>query len=462
MTTNIRTQSAEDFQLLEVVITSNRFEGRGANSFNITPVTTEINIFENINEFYLTGNLMFVDDNNIFSLVDFKGTERVRITFKIPDPAAPNITKNFVVNSVVKTQKTNDYVNVILLSLIEDHGYYGELKVFSKVYDGKGENIINTIVREQLHKNVYSQTSSIRRDNITTFRESFQSKFRYIVPYITPFHAIKNILDKISTQNGAPYYLYSSLNTNDLILADLETMITRLPLNISTPFTFSQNQSNQPDLPQNIYQIYSIGDTNQEDTLLIGQMGALGASYANTNVSTGEISSTQYTVDDLYNTLKYQSVIARTDNNLIDELFVPDRTTRDPSTITEMMSRRFHQVSGETYPYDTSVKNWTEEANFGSYKLRMFKHSIRQLLLKNAYELLLPGIQFLTGDIRYSVGNQISIRVFENNFSKNTPSREEDPKRSGDFLVTSKRHIFKINPSTHTVVVGCTRLSKKV
>lgn len=458
MTTNIRTQTAEDFQLLEVIITSNRLNS----SYNITPVTTEINIFENINEYYLTGSLMFVDDNNIFSLVDFKGTERVRITFKIPDPAAPNITKNFVVNSVLKTQKTNDYVNVILLSLIEDHGYYGELKVFSKVFDGKGESIINTIVKEQLHKNVYSPSSSIRRDNIVTYKESFQSKFRYIVPYITPFQAIGNVLEKISTQTGAPYYLYSSLNTDSLILADLETMLSRTPLNISSPFVYSQNQSNQPDDPSNIFQIYSIGDTNQEDTLLIGQMGALGAVYSNTNVSTGEIGSTSYTVDDLYNTLKYQNIIPSTDDNLIDGLFTPDRTTRDPATITELTSRRFHQVSGETFPYDQSVKNWTEEANFGSYKLRMFKHSLRQLLLKNAYELLLPGIQFLTGDIRYSVGNQISIRVFENNYIKETPTREEDPKRSGNFLITSKRHIFKVNPSTHTVVVGCSRISKKV
>lgn len=459
MTSNIRTQSAEDYQLLEVIITSNRFEFSTTQQFNITPVTTEINIYENINEAYLTGTLMFVDDNNIFSTVNFQGTERVKISLKIPDPSAPVITKNFVVSNVSKTEKTNDYVNVILLSLIEDHGYYGELKVFSKVYDGKGEEIISNIISDQLYKTVYSPALNTRGGNFKTFKESYQSQFRYIVPYVTPFQAIRAILGKISTNTGMPYYLYSSLNIDQLILADLETMITRTSLNIRTPFTFSQTLSNQSDGPLNIYQIYSIGDTNHEDTLLIGQMGALGSMYTNTNVATGFTESARYNVEDFYEVLRTASVVPSSADNLIDETFVPDRSQRDPSTITQLMSRRFHQVSGQTYPLETQLKNWTEEANFSSYALRAYKHSAQQILAKNAYELMLPGIQFLTKDIRYGVGNQISISVFENKIGNFTA--RADPKRSGDFLITSKRHIFKTNPSTHTVVMGCSRLSKK-
>lgn len=451
MTTNITTQTAEDFQLLEVTITSNRLD---PTTYNITPVTTEINIFESIDEFYLTGSIMFVDDNDIFSTVDFKGTERVKLRFKIPDPQAPEIVKHFVVSGVTKTQKTNDFANVILLSIIEDHGYYGELKVFSKVYDGKGETIISSILNDQLYKTLYN------RSDYETFRESYQSKFRYLVPYITPFQAIQNVLDKMTTRNGLPYYLYSSLNTDNLILSDLETMITRDPINLNRPFTYSQNQSNEPDNPSNIYQIYSIGDTNQEDTLLIGQLGALGAIYSNTDVSTGSTSETKYNViNDLYTTLKYDNIIRSTDDVLIDELFTPERRLNDTSAIPDLVSRRFHQVSGQTFPYDPAIKNWTEETKFESYKLRLFKHSVKQLMLKNAYQLLLPGIQFLTGNIQVSVGNQIDITILKNSSDPRTGVLT-DPKRSGKFLITTKRHIFKTTPSVHTVVVGCTRISK--
>jgi hypothetical protein len=451
MTTNITTQTAEDFQLLEVSITSNRLD---PTTYNITPVTTEINIFESIDEFYLTGSIMFVDDNDIFSTVDFKGTERVKLRFKIPDPQAPEIVKHFVVSGVTKTQKTNDFANVILLSIIEDHGYYGELKVFSKVYDGKGETIISSILNDQLYKTLF------RRSDYETFRESYQSKFRYLVPYITPFQAIQNILDKMTTKNGLPYYLYSSLNTDNLILSDLETMIARDPINLNRPFTYSQNQSNEPDNPSNIYQIYSIGDTNQEDTLLIGQLGALGAIYSNTDVSTGSTSETKYNViNDLYTTLKYDNIIRSTDDVLIDELFVPERRQNDTSAIPDLVSRRFHQVSGQTFPYDPTIKNWTEETKFESYKLRLFKHSVKQLMLKNAYQLLLPGVQFLTGNVQVSVGNQIDITILKNTGDPRTGVLA-DPKRSGKFLITTKRHIFKTTPSVHTVVVGCTRISK--
>ena len=82
------------------------------------------------------------------------------------------------------------------------------------------------------------------------------------------------------------------------------------------------------------------------------------------------------------------------------------------------------------------------------------------LLMKNNMELLLPGLKFLTGDVRTSVGNQISIMIIKNDLSDDVYDKV-DNKRSGDFIINTKRHIFNVVEQSHTVSLSCSRISNR-
>ena len=86
-------QSAEDFSLDRIHITSERFR----EFIDIKKVTIEVNIFENIRMPYLTGSILILDDNGLFTAADFQGTERLEIDVSLPIDGAQTMSKTFII-----------------------------------------------------------------------------------------------------------------------------------------------------------------------------------------------------------------------------------------------------------------------------------------------------------------------------------------------------------------------------
>ena len=445
-------QSAEDFSLDRIHIKSERFR----EFIDIKKVTIEVNIFENIRMPYLTGSIMILDDNGLFTAADFQGTERLEIDLSLPIDGAQTMTKTFIMNRLEKINKSNDNTSMLLFNLIEDIGFYNNVQSFSKTYDGKGEQIISKILNDKLGKNLYNRFS--------TYKSSYQSAFRLLVPYLTPFQATKMALDKMTTENGSPYFLYSTLNSNDLILADLDTIMLRQSFNALEPFQYDQTVANDPknSILLQARSIYNIETNNQEDTLLLSQLGALGSNFTTTDMTTGEEINYNHNVNAVYQQLLGASVIrTNQDNVLLDNSFIADPAGVNTNRLGDFNSVNFNQVGGgRTYPYNENVSNWTFENDPSAYKLKMFKFAIEQLLLKNTMDILVPGLKFLTGDITSSVGNQIDIVIYKNEMVDEATDRS-DYKRSGSFIINTKRHIFNVVDQKHTVALSCSRISNR-
>jgi len=445
-------QSAEDFSLDKIHITSERFR----EFIDIKKVTIEVNIFENIRMPYLTGSILILDDNGLFTAADFQGTERLEIDVSLPIDGAQTMTKTFIMSRLEKINKSNDNTSMLLFNLIEDIGFYNDVQSFSKTYDGKGEQIISKILNDKLGKKLYNKFS--------TYKSSYQSAFRLLVPYLTPFQATKMALDKMTTENGSPYFLYSTLNSNDLILADLDTIMLRQSFNALEPFQYDQTVANDPknSILLQARSIYNIETNNQEDTLLLSQLGALGSNFSTTDMTTGEEINYNHNVNSVYQQLLGASVIkTNQDNVLLDNSFIADPAAVNTFKLGDYNSVNFNQVGGgRTYPYNDNISNWTFENDQSAYKLKMFKFAIEQLLLKNTMDLMLPGLKFLTGDITTSVGNQIDVVVYKNEMVDEATDRS-DYKRSGSFIINSKRHIFNVIDQKHTVSLSCSRISNR-
>ena len=55
------------------------FTDRNQHRVDITKALVNLNIYENIEKPYLTANLTFADTSRVLEIMDFKGTERVKI-----------------------------------------------------------------------------------------------------------------------------------------------------------------------------------------------------------------------------------------------------------------------------------------------------------------------------------------------------------------------------------------------
>lgn len=445
-------QSAEDFSLDRIYISSERFR----EIIDIKNVTIEVNIFENIHMPYLTGSIMILDDNALFTAADFQGTERLYVEFSLPINGASSISKTFIMSRIQKIEKSNDNTTMLLFDLIEDNGFYNNVQCFSKSYDGTGEQIIEKILQDKLSKSLYKR--------LNMYKPSFQKSFRLIVPYMNPFQAVRMVLDKMTTENGSPYYLYSTINSDDLVLADLDTIMSRTPFNRGEPFQYDQTVSNDKNNSVLLQSraIYNMEAPNQEDTLLLSELGATSATFSTVDTTTGEYVKFDHSLNTVYQQLLDASVIPSDQKSvMLDNSFIADPNGFNTSKLVQYRSRHITQAAGgRTYPYQSNVDNWTYESDPSAYRLRMSKFAIEQLLLKNTYELMVPGLRFLGNNILSSVGNQLDVVVYKNQIVDELTD-PTDHKRSGSFVINTKRHIFNIVDEKHVVSLSCSRISNR-
>ena len=233
--------SADQVDIYKISIGSERFQdGKElfiAGSKNHTPIVAELNIYENIFMPYLTGTIVMIDDNNIVKDLGIKGTERLYVVFKSPKTDT-QIEKTFVISSIRRQIKTNEQRSLLILELIEQHGYFNELELINKSYTGNSVEIAQKILED-------NSTMKIEDRSKYKIPEMLNGYMRYIVPWQTPYAAIQSVLNFSYTDNAMPYFFYSSLTSDNLILRDLESIIESEPFNEGLqPFTYSQSNSN--------------------------------------------------------------------------------------------------------------------------------------------------------------------------------------------------------------------------
>lgn len=447
--------TAEDFRVNSIVLNSNRFN----QPITVTNLVTEVNIFESLYMPYLTGNMTFIDTNNLVNDGDFSGTERITFEFSSVIEGYKPIQKTFVITNIDSIVVNDDNSRTVFCSLTEDIFMLNESISVHKMYDGKGERIIEKILLDNLNKKLYK--------GITTYKESYQSLFRILSPYMKPFDLIKMALYKMTTENGSPYFLYSTIYSDDLVLADLDTMLSQSTTSPVIPQTFrySQTQTNQiENIKAAAAAIYDVRLHNQENTVKLLNQGALGAEYNITDIY-GNGSKFNYSARDLYDTLNKSGVISPgSDKKIYDELFVPDPTGNDERRLDEHISKRFNEISGPTHPFEDGVDNWTWESDPNSYYLRMNKSAIVNILNKNQYQILVPGFYFLLNNSPQltSVGSRITMEFFINEKIDNIAdlAKTRNNKMSGQFLITNKRHIFNMGDfNKHTVSLIVSRIA---
>lgn len=450
--------SAEQLSIESITITSDRFLDK---ELDVTGIVDSIVVYENITMPYLTGYMLIFDDNDLFSSANLMGTERVEFTFKSALPInnlQEEITKTFIITSI-DSHKHNDSVALLQCGLIEDHGYADGLIRLAKSYSGSGEEIISNICKDQFGKNVQFKFGS----NTQTNKKSLQGDMKYLVPYISPLEACSNVCSRMCTDTYLPFFLFSSLYSDDLILTDLETILTTAPFNKDNPFVFSQAETiNRPrDLESEMYVLNSFAAASNEDTLSMAQLGAIGSQYIHTNFTTGEADLRHVKVTEAIQALVDRGIVDPDHVvSLMDDLFIP-QPTKTIGGLDQYNSAVFSLPT--TSPYG-DIFSLSESQGRQEGASRILKRGILAHMTKNMFNISGPGMVYTVKDLDRSVGNQINLTVLKNvmvGANRDGLAKVPDNKTSGYFIMTAKKYSFDVRDQLCTYTAECARLTNK-
>lgn len=443
---------AEKVTVREIYITANRF-GEGK-TVNILPVSLELDIYENIALPYLTASLTILDAADIFGLAQLSGSEKIVIVFESSLDQVP-IQKTFVVGSISST-KNNDSTAILVFSLIENIGAVNNLTKISKSYEGFGEEIIAKIVRDNFNQEIIDLSRS-SLDIDSGIPKSEQSKFRYILPYITPFAGINTVLQKITTPRGLPFFFYSTISSNQLILKDLETILSTEPYNAKSPLFYSADTAQRGnDILTSFFNIDEYTESrNNEDTLSLAMGGAITSLVNVTDITSGE--QTPFTVE--VGRIVEALVNARiTDQPLLlyDHLFQPND---DGRTIEQYTPAVINLLNTETFP--GGPLGYNQEALTAQHFLKVVRRGILSHLTKNTFTISGPGAIMSTTNLSATVGNQISVRILNNVLGEGGQQEQIDNKRSGNFIITAKKISIMVPEDNHSYKLNLARVSNQ-
>ena len=446
---------SQQFKLTKAHISADRFGGFDKKFFDVKNQVAEINIYESIEELSLTGTIAIVDDKSLYELINFNGTERIKLEMAgLGKDTDPVFEKTFIMTNIVKQLKGNDKSSIYVFDIIDEHGFISEAERLRGSYRGRIDDIVKRICLTQLNKSVdISYQFLSKKDRV----DAIQDDIRVIIPNLSPINAIKWLLSRATTQTGSPFFLWASIHDENLRLGNLDVMYRQTPFNDKLPYTFNPSNVNVAEDKTEFEQGFTIkglGLGEMGDTLHLVANGSVGASQSITNLNTGQIMQQHYDVQRTINNLDQQDVIKKKNQNVFDRKFkLKDKL------ISEYQGQNVHQVvSTGTYG---KFKSYHDEFEEEKHLKKLESASIKDLLVKNMMSITVPGTAFFLG--KAAVGDTVNLSVVNDNLEVGKQSNADDmldKNKSGKHLIYDLRHTFR--GTQHDVTMNVCKLEREV
>ena len=445
---------SQQFKLTKAHITADRFGGFDTKFFDVKNQVAEINIYESIEEPSLSGTIAILDDKSLYELINFNGTERIRLEMAgLGKETDPVFEKTFIMTNIIRQIKGNDKSSMYVFDLIDEHGFISQAERLRGSYRGRIDDIVKGICLTQLKKSVdISYQFLSRRDRV----DAIQDDIRVIIPNLSPINACKWLLSRATTQTGSPFFLWASIHDENLRMGNLDVMYRQTPFNDKLPYTYNPSNVNVAEDKSEFEQgftVKSLGLGEMGDTLHMVANGTIGSSQSITNLNTGQIMRQHYNVQQTINNLAFQNTIALKRQNVFDNKFkLKDKF------IGFYEARNIHQVvSTGTYG---KFKSYHDEFEEERHLKKLESASIKDLLVKNMMSITVPGTAFFLG--KAAVGDTVNLSVVNDNLEVGKQSNADDmldKNKSGKHLIYDLRHTFR--GTEHEVTMNVCKLERE-
>jgi hypothetical protein len=434
-----RAETPFDYILEKAVITSSAFVS-GA-EVDIKNIITDIEIYEHLDKPYLTGNVLFVDDAGLYNAVDFSGMEKLSLEFVLPGPDSISIKKDFIIEKTMKNIRANDNTTAVVLHLIEEHAFNSTLLNVNKAYTGKPVDIIQKIITDSLDKEFSTPTLP-----------DAQQSMKVIVPNLHPLEAAMWVRNRATTIDGVPYYFFATLANPKLHIMALDQMLRANP--DPTPYVYSQGAasiSTSRTVNEQAYLIQHFKSKTNDEILSLVKRGFFGSQnyYYDSVIGnfTGRVGAF-FNLDRELKKLSDKDII-RQNQNRITYTGGYKVNGNDISTVKSVVNT--HLVTTDTY---SGYNNYSQAPDLSQHKLKFISQALRNVIVRNAVDVALPGRNFLNGQYSNTIGNQIQMNFLE---TSGSGTGNIDTKKSGNYLMYAVKHQFKAE--RYDLIASCVKLA---
>ena len=445
---------SQQFKLTKAHISADRFGGFENRFYDVKNQVAEINIYESIEEPSLTGTIAILDDKSLYELINFNGTERIKLEMAgLGKETDPVFEKTFIMTNVIRQIKGNDKSSMYVFDLIDEHGFISQAERLRGSYRGRIDDIVKGICLTQLNKSVdISYQFLSKQDRV----DAIQDDIRVIIPNLSPINACKWLLSRATTQTGSPFFLWASIHDENLRMGNLDVMYRQTPFNDKLPYTYNPSNVNVAEDKSEFEQgftIKALGLGEMGDTLHMVANGTIGSSQSITNLNTGQMTRHHYNVQQTINNLAFQNTIALKRQNVFDNKFKLKN-----KFINEYEGQNIHQVvSTGTYG---KFKSYHDEFEEGRHLKKLESASIKDLLVKNMMSITVPGTAFFLG--KAAVGDTVNLNIVNDNLEVGKQSSGDDmldKNKSGKHLIYDLRHTFR--GTQHDVTMNVCKLERE-
>lgn len=399
----------------------------------ISLITAQVSIFENIMLPYITAQLVIIDSANASNAVHFQGQERVIIAI-LDKNENVIFNKEFICMGVEGGQKLGDDKSGFIVKLIEEHAMLSNITRFSKVYEGKPDAICNTVCSEQLGVSVSVEGGTI------------QNNMRVVFPYtVSPLEAATWMASRCTNGNGHPFMFYSKLDQDSLQLADVNILLGQGAFNAGDPYIFSSNSLSDPlgteDIAVLNKKILNYTINNNEDTLLAMARNVYGEQMV--WIDTFENSATEVT----YDFTEPFGALAKPNGATVynyDPAFTVGRPFHKGQT-------EFNSQITTWKLFDNGIYSYSEEQDSEKQKKKAESRGIYNFLDQQPINFTVNGVDLGFDKLGRCVDVYMTKDIPAENNSSASSESMKDKKRSGVYLIQKIMYTIFDNRLTSTI-----------
>ena len=419
-------ENQSEYNILKAEITSDRTEI----GIDIKNVITDLTIYEHIEKPYLTAKIVFTDQHNIVQDIDFQGGEKIslKLVHSEEKETGFEISKEFVIDNIENIVKADERSETVMINCTEYHMFESTVLNVNKVYTGSASSMIRKILRDFLDKSV-----AITSDDSV-------SDMKVIVPNMHPIEACMWLKQRMTSVDGMPYYFFSAMGVDNLILKDLGTILDeKTPINTERPYIYAPSVNSDEVSMQKYYAIQSFSYRDGENLVRLIEKGLVGAQYSFYDTLTGLPQVSHFDIEG--DVLRGLTADKRLGGQNTRHVYGSDYAVNG-TKLTQYNSKIITEISASGAYTQGNIRNnsYNSETLSSSYKKKTISNALREFMSKAPLEISVKSREFLTGDANYSVGKLIRII-----FLDNAPERDEqraviDHKLSGDYLICAAKH----------------------
>ena len=302
-------EKQSEYQISSAILSNS---GRNDNtSFDIKTLISSFQIFEHIEKPYLTAEFNIVDNVNLIQGYDFQGGEKLTIDIVQAEERNDglSIVKEFLIDRIEEITRADEVIDSIVLHCVEYHSFKSSLQNISRSYTGTTGSIISRIMSEYLDRDLLR----VGDDGTGTIK--------VIIPNLNPIEAAIWLKNRSVSEIGMPYYIFSVLGADNLVMKDLGTILSEPIMNKDIPFIYAPSMTSNTLHDQKHYNIMEFKISETEDLQSLISEGLVGGEYYYYNTMTAVPYRVKYDVEETFRDISLANLLGGENERFV---YAPD------------------------------------------------------------------------------------------------------------------------------------------